>query len=132
VDTNALLKLVEESKKLPAAAILIEEEKSAKLKKGETRFISLELFKQGNKIVDIAKMRSLTFSTIENHLASFIPTGEITIEDVVSKKKMEMILKIIGENPDSASSFIKEKLGNDYSYGEIKAVLLWKETANEV
>ena len=128
VDTNALLQLVEESKKSPAAAISAEEENSIKPKKGETRFISLELFKKQNKIADIAKMRSLTFSTIENHLASFIPTGEIKIEDVVSKKKMEIILKTIEENPETTSSFIKEKLGNDYSYGEIKAVLLWKGT----
>jgi hypothetical protein len=42
---------------------------------------------------------------------------------------MEIILKIINENPESTSSFIKEKLGNDYSYGEIKAVIVWKETS---
>jgi hypothetical protein len=126
MDTNALLKLVEENKKLPVAAISVEPENSVKPKKGETRFISLELFKQGKKIIDIAKMRSLTFSTIENHLASFIPTGEIKIEDVVSKKKMEIIVKTIDQNAGSTSSYIKEKLGNDYSYGEIKAVLLWK------
>ena len=127
MDTNALLQLIEEQKKLPSANELTEEKESLKPKKGETRFISLQLFKEGNKIIDIAKMRGLTFSTIESHLATFITTGEIQIEDLVSKNKIEIIAKAIEENAGNTSSYIKEKLGVNYSYAEIKAVVLWKE-----
>ena len=131
-DTDALLQLIEEQKKPPSADALMEEKESIKPKKGETRFISLQLFKEGNKIIDIAKMRGLTSATIEGHLATFITTGEIQIEDIVSKNKIEIIAKAIEENADSTSSYIKEKLGTNYSYGEIKAVLLWKEMTNKV
>jgi hypothetical protein len=131
-DTDALLQLIEEQKKPPSADALTEEKESYKPKKGETRFISLQLFKEGNKIIDIAKMRGLSFTTIEGHLATFITTGEIQIEDVVSKNKIEIIAKAIEENTGSTSSYIKEKLGANYSYGEIKAVLLWKEMMSKV
>ncbi len=131
-DTDALLQLIEEQKKPPSADALMEEKESIKPKKGETRFISLQLFKEGNKIIDIAKMRGLTSATIEGHLATFITTGEIQIEDIVSKNKIEIIAKAIEENAGSTSSYIKEKLGTNYSYGEIKAVLLWKEMTNKV
>jgi PIF1-like helicase/helix-turn-helix protein len=128
MDSNALLQLIEDQKK-PKSATEFEVDKkpSSKPKKGETRFISLQLFKEGNKVGDIAKMRGLTISTIEGHLISFMITEEIGIEDILSKNKIEMILIAINENPGSSSSSIKEKLGNDYSYNDIKAVMVWKE-----
>jgi uncharacterized protein YpbB len=127
-DSNALLQLIEDQKKAKAAtASDANEILSSKPKKGETRFISLRLFKEGNKVGDIAKMRGLTISTIEGHLISFIITDDINIGDIISKNKIENILNAIKENPDSSSSSIKEKLGNDYSYNDIKAVMIWKE-----
>ncbi|HVM87338.1 MAG TPA: helix-turn-helix domain-containing protein [Puia sp.] len=127
MDTPSLFKLIENQKKLQPVVQEIEQQESSKPKKGETRHISLQLFKEGNKIPDIAKMRGLTVGTIEGHLISFIGTGEILIENILSKIKIENILKVILENPESASTALKEKLGNDYSYNDIKAVLAWKE-----
>ncbi|HLK30725.1 MAG TPA: helix-turn-helix domain-containing protein [Puia sp.] len=127
MDTNALLNLIESQKKLQPTIQEIQEQQSVKPKKGETRFISLQLFKEGNKIFEIAKMRGLTISTIEGHLISFISTEEVRLHDIVPKDKIENILRVMKENPDSSSSSLKEKLGNDYSYNDIKAVLIWKE-----
>jgi hypothetical protein len=131
MDTDALLKLVEENKKLREVDALPPAKETAKPKKGETRFFSLQLFNQGNTISDIAALRSLAVGTVENHLAAFIPTGEIKIEDLVSKNKIEIISKIIDEHRGMTTSFIKKKLGNDYRYSEIKAVLLWKGHVGE-
>ena len=55
-DTNALLELIENRKKLHAA-FEGQVQKGAKPKKGDTRYITLQLFKEGNKINNIAKMR---------------------------------------------------------------------------
>ncbi len=43
---------------------------------GGTAAITLELFKNGRSVAEIAKERSLTESTIENHLAQAIENGE--------------------------------------------------------
>jgi hypothetical protein len=128
MDPNALLQLIENQKK-PKEILVAEADEKAyyKPRKGETRFLTLQLFKEGNKVGDIAKMRELTLGTIESHLISFISSEEINIGDILSKNKIEKILSVIKENPDSASSVIKEKLGNDYSYNDIRAVMVWKE-----
>ena len=91
--------------------------------KGSTRLISLQLHKEGILIPEIAARRSLTISTIEGHLASFIPTGEIDIKELVPEHKLIPILTVIREIGGTALGPIKSRLGNDYSFGEIKAAL---------
>ena len=126
--SNALLDLIENQKKTKQTLAAEADEKAYhKPKKGETRHISLQLFKEGNKTGNIAKMRGLTIGTIESHLISFISSEEISIGDILSKNKIEKILSTIKENPEGSSSSIKEKLGNDYSYNDIRAVMIWKE-----
>ncbi len=125
MDTNALLGLIESQK--TNQPNIQHQEQFPKPKKGETRNISLNMFKEGKKILEIAQMRGLTIGTIEGHLISFIITEEIFIHEILSKNKIETILKTIQENPESGSSAIKEKLGDDYSYNDIKAVQIWKE-----
>ncbi|MBS1933896.1 MAG: helix-turn-helix domain-containing protein, partial [Bacteroidetes bacterium] len=130
VDTNSLLQLIESNKKV-SPLIPQAEEEIAKPKKGETKNISLQLYREGNKIPDIAKMRGMAVSTIEGHLASFLATGEIRIEQLLSKNKIEIILEEIEKHPEANSSLIKEKLGDGYSYNDIKAVFIWKKIQNE-
>jgi ATP-dependent DNA helicase RecQ len=90
----------------------------------DTYNTSLEMFQSGKSIPDIARERGLTVSTIENHLARFIPTGEIRLEQFVAPDKVEPIRKAILKFHESgALSPIKEFLGEDYSYGEIRAVI---------
>ena len=75
-------------------------------------------------IPEIAKERGLTNSTIENHLARFIPDGRVSLEELVPVEKVEPIRKAIIQFADgNALSPIKEFLGDEYSYGEIRAVI---------
>jgi nucleoside-triphosphatase THEP1 len=97
-----------------------------KPQKGETQRISLRMFKKGNSIVEIATQRSLAFSTIEGHLASFVATGEVHILDIVDEIKLDKILTLIGENPALTSSELKKQLGDDFSYSQVKAAILYK------
>ena len=63
-------------------------------------------------------------STIETHLVRFIPTSEVALEDLVAPDKIEPIKQaIIKFNNGGALSPVKEFLGEDYSYGEIRAVM---------
>jgi len=95
--------------------------------KGSTRRITLQLYKEGIPIPEIAARRSLTISTIEGHLASFIPTGEIDINELVPEHKLIPILTVIREIGETALGPMKSRLGDDYSYGEIKAVLQYSK-----
>ena len=94
-------------------------------KNGEdTASKSLRLFKEGNSVEEIARKRGLAVSTIETHLVKFIPTGEITVDEIVPPEKIESIKEAIFEmNPENGLSPIKEFLGDNFSYGEIRAVV---------
>ena len=86
--------------------------------------ISLEMFQAGFSIAEIAEARGLGKPTIEAHLARFIQSGEINLEDLVPVEKIEPIRRaIIMFSDTGALSPVKEFLGENYSYGEIRAVM---------
>ncbi|UKJ06583.1 helix-turn-helix domain-containing protein [Solitalea lacus] len=96
--------------------------------KGETRRITLEMFKSGKAIAEIAVERNLTTGTVEGHLTSFISSGEIKIEELITEAKLEIILQCILKIGDKSLGALKEDLGDDFSYGEIKAALEYRKT----
>ena len=90
----------------------------------DTYHTSLDMYRDGRSIPEIAKERNLAVSTIENHLARFIATGEVSLDQFVSLEKVEVIREaIIKFSESEALSPIKEYLGEEYSYGEIRAVM---------
>ena len=74
-------------------------------------------------------------STIEGHLATFVTTGEIKIEALVATNKITAIVAVLQQNDTRNSTAIRNMLGNDYSHGEIRAVMCHldyiKETRKE-
>jgi hypothetical protein len=101
---------------------------TAKPQKGESPRITLQLYKEGLSVADIATRRSMALTTVEGHLASFIPSGEIDVHQLVPDQKIAPILSVIREIGGSALGAIKGKLGSDYSFGEIKAVLSYSRS----
>ncbi len=93
--------------------------------KGESTYsITLEMFEDGATIEEIAGRRELTTSTVETHLVRYIPTGEVKLTDIVPEEKIESIRNAIIElNAEQGIGAIKHFLGEDYSYGEIRAVV---------
>ena len=90
----------------------------------DTNMISLALFKSGKSIEEIAELRNLSAGTIETHLVKFIPSGEIRLEQLVPAHKIEPIRNaIIETGAETGIGAVKELLGEDYSYGEIRAVV---------
>jgi hypothetical protein len=62
--------------------------------------------------------------TIEMHLVKFIQSGEISLEDLVLERKIEPIKNaILRLNAGFAVAPVKEFLGENYSYAEIRAVM---------
>ncbi len=125
VNIDELLRLAEQNKK--ARVELSEPVKPANMEKGESRRLSLEMFKQGKSIPDIAADRSMAISTIEGHLAEFVTTGEVDILDLVNNSNLKKIQNIIDSEPGITFKGIKEKMGDDVTYGAIKAVINYRE-----
>lgn len=104
--------------------------KKAKPEKGASHRDTLVLYREGKSLEEIAKLRNLATTTIEGHLASFVYTGEIALDELVKKEKSEAILQVINEVGLSATS-IKQKLTNDFTYGEIRAVMNYHRLLEE-
>ena len=91
----------------------------------DTRRASLELYKKDKSIAEIAAERGLNVSTVESHLSFFVESGELDVLEMVSPDKMPAIQDAIESYGAERLAPLKEVLGPDFSYGEIKAVLGW-------
>ena len=90
----------------------------------DTYSTSLDMFKSGLDIGEIAQARGIARSTVEAHLTRFLETGEIVLEDIVDQDKIETIrTAILRSETGGAVAPVKELLGDNYSYGEIRAVM---------
>ena len=92
--------------------------------KKPTKQISFELFKSGLTIKEIAQERGLTAGTIESHLASFIPSGEVDILELIPLKKYKKIITEIENAEFKNLTELKEKVDKDFTYMELRMVLL--------
>lgn len=97
--------------------------KSKSRSTGQTHSQSFELFKQGLGIEEISKERKLSLNTIETHLAHFIALGEIGINDFVEMKKRREIEDVISRKGMEMLAPLKNELGDDITYGDIKMVI---------
>jgi hypothetical protein len=105
---------------------------ASRTQKGDSNRLSLQLFREGRSITEISKQRSLSVSTVEGHLASFIFTGEVEVKELVPEHKIGPILAVIKEIGGGALGPIRSRLGNDYSFGEIRAVVNYLKYTNKV
>lgn len=92
--------------------------------KKPTKQISFELFKSGLSIKEIAKERTLTAGTIESHLASFIPSGEVDVLELIPLKKYNKMVKAIESVEFKNLTDLKEKVDSSYSFMELRMVLM--------
>ncbi len=95
--------------------------------KKPTKQISFELFKSGLSIKEVTKERSLTKGTVESHLASYIPSGDVDILELVDIKKYKKIIKAIEETEFKTLTELKEKVDKSFTFMELRMVLLSME-----
>lgn len=103
----------------------IKEKKEPKEKKEktDTKMASLDLFRQGKTVEQIAEERSMSERTIEGHIAQLIEAGEIGLEDLVEDEKIGTIVDYFSTAENFFLSPAKETLGDNYSWTDIKYVL---------
>ena len=103
---------------------VFEELKPKTTEKGNTKKISLELFKAGKSLDQIALERDLNTNTIFGHLAEFISSGEVKITDLMSKLHYTELKKVIPTKTFENLSDLKHQLDDKFSYGELRLVLI--------
>jgi GTPase SAR1 family protein len=91
--------------------------------KTDTKKISLDMFKAGKSIAEIATERGFATSTIEGHLAHYVAQGELDITILLAKEKIELITEYFTSVDDELLGPAREILGADISYGELRLVL---------
>ena len=94
-----------------------------KRQKGDTKKVSLELFKSGKSQAQIALERDLNVNTITGHLASFIATGEVKVTDLISEVRYKELKELIPKHTFENLSDLKHQIDEKYSYGELRLVL---------
>lgn len=86
---------------------------------GETKQISLKLFKNGHTIDEIATLRGLTTGTVIAHLTNFIGT-DLQASDLMSTRKLEIIIPLLKQYPQKTITEIRELLDRQVEFHEIR------------
>lgn len=102
---------------------MVAENKPTQQVKGASQRMSFEMFQDGKTVGEIAAERDLAIGTIEGHLAQFVKSGELSVFEVVGEKKVEDIMAAIEQVDSQSSSDIKKVMSDEYTYGEIRAVI---------
>lgn len=88
-----------------------------------TRQLTLELYRQGRSVEEIAEERNLKPDTIMGHLADLIEAGEtIDVEQLIQPGHYDAIVDALQQADGRVLGTVKDVLGDEYSYGEIRIV----------
>lgn len=99
--------------------------------KSQTKQITLEMFRSGKTVEEIATARSLATSTIEGHLSHYLEMGELDIASFLDETSFGEIVHYLNVTPDTTMSMSKEHFGGKYSYGQLKlAYSAWRRLAD--
>lgn len=90
--------------------------------KPNTYLVTLELFRQGKTIEDIAAEREMAISTIEGHLSRFVETGEIDVHTLVSDEELSVLLPYFTDNKDVLLREAFEHFDSKYTFGTLRIV----------
>jgi len=96
-----------------------------------TQMVTFGFYNQGLSVEEIAEKRSLKQSTIYDHLSQLISMRQpIDINKFVLAVRQEIIVKAIETVGTNSLKDIKEHLGENYNYNEIKLVRAWWQKNN--
>ncbi|NOU46688.1 MAG: AAA family ATPase [Bacteroidales bacterium] len=94
-----------------------------KPQKADTKQVSFDLYKAGKTLEEIATERNFAVTTIIGHLAAFVKSGHLSVDEFLTKDKIDLITEYFTETRDLSLGSAKHVLGDDVSYGDIKLVL---------
>jgi len=134
LDKNALQQITRSVKKPEKEEGIKRNEKG--IPKGEkkikTEEVTFEMYQEKKTPEEIALERGLTARTIEGHLAKCVGQGKIDITELLTPERIEIITDAFETFDSLRLNPVKEYLGNDYSYSEIKYVMEWMKLTRNI
>lgn len=94
----------------------------------ETKRQTFKLFTEGHSIEKIAELRNLSRTTIEGHLTFYVQQGILSIEQVMDPAKITAIQLAVEKIGGKILTPIKESLGEEYTFSEIRYVMAHLES----
>lgn len=94
---------------------------------GPSDTMTVEMFNTGKSIGEIAAIRELLPSTIESHLLRAVELELLPIEKLVDMAKINSIRSIVDAHKELRLRELKELLGDNISYTEIRAAVLLRD-----
>ncbi|NEO88088.1 MAG: DNA helicase RecQ [Spirulina sp. SIO3F2] len=89
----------------------------------DTQQFTLDLYRQGCTVAEIAAQRDLRQTTIMSHLSEVLEMGHaIDVDALVPPERQEKITGAIAQVGDFSLTEIRNKLDESYTYGEIRLV----------
>ena len=91
---------------------------------GTTHALTLQLLRQGLSVPEIARERGVSSQTVIAHVERIVKSGE-TVDitpSLPSPERVEQIRTALQQADDERLAPVKELLGDDYSYDEIRLV----------
>ncbi len=98
------------------------EKPKEKKPKVPTALVTLELFKQGKTVEEIAEERGFAVTTIEGHLGGAVKMGELSVFEMMKEDRVKVISEAFSKTDSKLLRDVKDILGDEYSWGEIKLV----------
>lgn len=129
ISTEKLLDIVKAPSAIQASIRKAGATEGAATDKKASRLVTLEMFNEGRTAEEIAAMREIAVSTVEAHLLESIRMKELHASDLVNPEKIAVIEAALDELQVIYSGPVKEKLGDDYSYTEIRAVIYQRQAS---
>lgn len=134
ISKNTFKSITEKVKK----PVVEEDAKPVEKKKGKfepkikTALITCAYYKQGKSVEEIAIERSLNVRTIEAHISDCIEQGILDINEFVIPEKVNAIIEAITELDTPLLNPLKEHLGAEISYFEIRNTIAWIKYKNSI
>ena len=85
--------------------------------------VTLDMHRQGSSINEIAETRKMSPQTIAGHLAQFVETGELNVEDFLPREKINHLKNLIDKYGYMSVKTIKDNAGDDVTYSDIRFVV---------
>ncbi len=105
----------------PEASLQILKNERSGLKPTHER--TLSLLHEGYSISELSQMRSLSISTIQEHLAALVKAGELPVRKFVRQAHQTLIEEAIAKHGMLRMKLIKESLPDAVSYDEIRLTI---------
>ncbi len=118
----------DEIKHKPSATV--EFSKNKNFIKGDTFAHTLELFRSGKTIAQIAEIRMFSKGTIETHMLRHVKNKEVAVKELMKKQRYEKVLRYILNNKDKPLSELVNGSDLDIQYIEVRWIKAELELLN--